>query len=62
VEGNLIAAAAADRAGGRTVAWLPGFDDARRFLAGALRPGDVCLTMGAGNVDVLARSLVAPAV
>jgi UDP-N-acetylmuramate--alanine ligase len=58
VEGNLIAAATADRAGGRTVAWLPGFDDARRFLSGALRHGDLCLSMGAGNVDALARSLV----
>jgi UDP-N-acetylmuramate--alanine ligase len=59
VEGNLIASAAADRAGGRAVAWLPGFEDARRFLAGELRAGDLCLTMGAGNVDALARMLVA---
>jgi UDP-N-acetylmuramate--alanine ligase len=62
VEGNLIAAAAADHAGGRAVAWLPSFDDARMFLAGTLRVGDLCLTMGAGNIDVLARSLVAPVV
>jgi UDP-N-acetylmuramate--alanine ligase len=61
VEGNLIAGAAAERAQGRTVAWLPGFDDARRFLTGQLRAGDLCLTMGAGNVDQLARALVAPA-
>ena len=33
VDGRLVAAAAADAAGGRTVAWLPGFDEARRFLA-----------------------------
>ena len=33
VDGRLVAAAAADAGDGRTVAWLPGFDDARRFLA-----------------------------
>ncbi len=58
VEGNVIAGAAADHARGRTVAWLPGFEDARRFLAQTLRAGDLCLTMGAGNVDELARSLI----
>jgi UDP-N-acetylmuramate--alanine ligase len=59
VEGNLVAAAAADRAGGRPVAWMPSFDDARRFLTETLRARDLCLTMGAGNIDALARSLVA---
>jgi UDP-N-acetylmuramate--alanine ligase len=59
VDGRLIAAAAAEAARGRMVAWLPTFDDARRFLGGALRPGDLCLVMGAGNVDQLGRSLAA---
>ena len=36
------------------------FDDARRFLARTLRAGDLCLMMGAGNIDALARSLVEP--
>jgi UDP-N-acetylmuramate--alanine ligase len=58
VDGRLVAAAAAEAAGGRTVAWLPGFEEARRFLYGVLRPGDLCLVMGAGDVDVLGRSLV----
>jgi UDP-N-acetylmuramate--alanine ligase len=58
VDGRLVAAAAADAGGGRTVAWLPDFADARRFLAEALRPGDLCLMMGAGNIDALARALV----
>jgi UDP-N-acetylmuramate--alanine ligase len=58
VEGGLIAAAAADAAGGRTVAWLPAFEDARGFLGPRLRRGDLCLVMGAGDVDVLGRSLV----
>ncbi|HWD74962.1 MAG TPA: UDP-N-acetylmuramate--L-alanine ligase [Solirubrobacteraceae bacterium] len=58
VDGRLVATAAADAGGGRTVAWLPGFEEARRFLAGAIRAGDLCLAMGAGNVDSLARSLL----
>jgi UDP-N-acetylmuramate--alanine ligase len=59
VDGRLIAAAAADAAAGRRVAWLPGFDEARRFLLEELRDGDVCLVMGAGDVDALGRSLLA---
>jgi UDP-N-acetylmuramate--alanine ligase len=58
VEGRLVAEGAADAAAGRTVAWVPTFDDARRFLAAALRPGDLCLLMGAGDVDALGRSIV----
>jgi UDP-N-acetylmuramate--alanine ligase len=58
VDGHLIAAAAADAGGGRQVAWMPSFDDARRYLRGVLRPGDVCLMMGAGDIDSLGRSLV----
>ena len=60
VDGRSIAAAAADAGDGRTIAWLPGFDEARQFLAATLRPGDLLLVMGAGNVDALGRSLVAP--
>jgi UDP-N-acetylmuramate--alanine ligase len=58
VDGRLVAVAAADAGRGRTVAWLPQFDDARRFLGATLRRGDLCLMMGAGNVDSLGRSTV----
>ena len=58
VDGRLVAAAAAEAARGRPVAWLPGFEDARRYLASTLREGDLCLVMGAGNVDALGRSLI----
>lgn len=58
VDGKLIADAAADAAAGRTVAWLPAFEDAESFLRANLRRGDVCLAMGAGDVDRLGRSLV----
>ncbi len=59
VDGRVIAAAAADAPQGRPVAWLPGFDVAREWLSTTLRAGDLCLVMGAGDVDSLARSLVA---
>jgi UDP-N-acetylmuramate--alanine ligase len=59
VDGRLVASAAADAAAGRDVAWVPGFEDARRFLDGVLRTGDLCLVMGAGDVDVLGSSLIA---
>ena len=58
VDGRRIAAAGADAGRGRQVAWVPSFDDARLFLSVTLRPGDVCLMMGAGNVDSLGRSIV----
>jgi UDP-N-acetylmuramate--alanine ligase len=57
VSGWLVAAAAADAAGGRPVYWLPQLEDAERFLRRELEEGDVLLTLGAGNVDELARRL-----
>jgi UDP-N-acetylmuramate--alanine ligase len=59
VSGLLIAEAAADEAAGRAVYWLPSFDAAAGVLDGLLDDGDVCLVMGAGSVDALARRLVA---
>jgi UDP-N-acetylmuramate--alanine ligase len=58
ISGLLIAEAAADAAGGRAVYWLPGFADAEKVLEELLREGDLCLVMGAGNVDRLAAELV----
>jgi UDP-N-acetylmuramate--alanine ligase len=59
VSGLLVAQAAADAAGGRTVLWLPSFDVAEPVLRGLLRDGDLCLVLGAGDVDELGRRLVA---
>jgi UDP-N-acetylmuramate--alanine ligase len=33
------------------VAWTPALDDAVRFLARRARPGDLVLTIGAGDVE-----------
>jgi UDP-N-acetylmuramate--alanine ligase len=59
VSGLLVAEAAADAADGRPVFWLPTFDAAERALHGVLREGDLCLVLGAGDVDALGRRLVA---
>jgi UDP-N-acetylmuramate--alanine ligase len=58
VDGRLVAAATADAAPGRPVAWLPGFAEAERYLRETLRAGELCLVMGAGDVDELGRGLV----
>jgi UDP-N-acetylmuramate--alanine ligase len=57
VTGLLVAQAAADAAPGRPVWWLPGMDDAERFLRAELGEGDLLVTLGAGDVDRLARAL-----
>jgi UDP-N-acetylmuramate--alanine ligase len=62
VSGLMIAEAAADVAGGRPVYWLPDFDAAASVLEGLLGAQDVCLVMGAGDVDALARKLVTASV
>ncbi len=58
VSGLLIAQAAADAAGGKPVYWLPTGADAEPVLRAKLRGGDVCVVMGAGDVDTLAHRLV----
>jgi UDP-N-acetylmuramate--alanine ligase len=59
VSGYRVAEAAADFAGGRPVWWLPRLDDAERQLRPELAEGDLLLTIGAGNVDELAKRLAA---
>jgi UDP-N-acetylmuramate--alanine ligase len=59
VDARAVAAAASDAGGGRTVAWVPSFDDARAWLRQTLRAGDLVLMMGAGDIDTLGRSIVA---
>jgi UDP-N-acetylmuramate--alanine ligase len=58
VTGLLVAGAAADAARGRPVWWLPRMHDAARMLRGELTEGDLLLTLGAGDVDALAKELV----
>jgi UDP-N-acetylmuramate--alanine ligase len=58
VSGLTIARATVEQAGGRPVLWLPEFDAAQRVLNELLQDGDLCVVMGAGDVDVLGRRLV----
>jgi UDP-N-acetylmuramate--alanine ligase len=57
VSGLMVAGAAADAAGGRPVWWLPRMQDAERMLREQLRDGDLLVTLGAGDVDQVARRL-----
>ena len=57
VSGLLIARASADAAQGRPVFWLPSFAAAEPVLRGVLEEGDLCVVMGAGDVDALGRAL-----
>ncbi|MCW3020383.1 MAG: UDP-N-acetylmuramate/alanine ligase, partial [Solirubrobacterales bacterium] len=58
VSGLMLARSSADAAGGRPVYWTPGFADAERVLRGVLAQDDLCVVMGAGDVDALGRALV----
>lgn len=51
VTGKLVLDALAELRPGMPVAWTPGVDDGARFLARRARPGDVVVTIGAGDVD-----------
>jgi UDP-N-acetylmuramate--alanine ligase len=57
VTGALIARAA-ERAGARRARYIQHLDDLVHALAHALRRGDVCVAMGAGNIDEAARALL----
>jgi len=58
VSGLMVAHAAADRARGRRVWWLPTAEAAARALGPRLREGDVLITIGAGDIHRLAEALV----
>jgi UDP-N-acetylmuramate--alanine ligase len=51
VSGKLVVDSLSEARPGMPVAWTPRLDDGAAFLAGRARPGDVVLTIGAGDVD-----------
>jgi UDP-N-acetylmuramate--alanine ligase len=51
VTGKLVVDALAELRPGMAIAWTPRVEDGARFLARRARPGDVVLTVGAGDVD-----------
>ena len=59
VSGKLIVDAVLDAHPWASVAWLPGLDDVLVWLRSTLRAGDLCLTLGAGDLTSLAPRIVA---
>jgi UDP-N-acetylmuramate--alanine ligase len=57
VSGLMVAEAAAERAGGRPVWWLPDADVAATALGPQLGDGDLLVTIGAGDIFKLAEAL-----
>jgi UDP-N-acetylmuramate--alanine ligase len=59
VTGKLIVEAVLDAHPWAGVAWLPALDDVLVWLRAVLRPGDLCLTLGAGDLTGLAPRILA---
>jgi UDP-N-acetylmuramate--alanine ligase len=57
VSGLLVAESTADAAGGRPVWWLPQLELAQRMLESRLGEEDLLVTLGAGDVDRIAKAL-----
>ena len=51
VDGKLVADAVSEARPGMTVGWTPAREDGARLAARWARPGDVVLTVGAGDID-----------
>jgi UDP-N-acetylmuramate--alanine ligase len=60
VSGKLLVNAVLDAHPEARVAYLPGRSEIAPYLRRALRPGDVCLTLGAGDVTSVPDELVLP--
>ncbi len=58
VSGLRVAEAAADRAGGRPVWWLVSADRAAAAFSRRLEPGQILVTLGAGDITALSDRLV----
>ncbi|HEX6417514.1 MAG TPA: UDP-N-acetylmuramate--L-alanine ligase [Acidimicrobiales bacterium] len=59
VSGKLILDAVLEAHPWAGVAWLPRLDDVLLWLRATLRPGDLCLTLGAGDLTDLAPRILA---
>jgi len=59
VSGKLIVDAVLDAHPWATVAWLPTLDDLTAYLAASLRDGDLCLTLGAGDLTTVPDRVLA---
>jgi UDP-N-acetylmuramate--alanine ligase len=53
ITGKAVVDAVLDAHPWKAVAWLPTLDDVVAYLGTALRPGDLCLTLGAGDLTTI---------
>ena len=60
VSGRLVADAVRDAHPRSRVEWLPERADVLAFLRRELQPGDLCLTLGAGDLTTLPDELLTP--
>jgi UDP-N-acetylmuramate--alanine ligase len=58
IDGETLVRSTLAHAEDREVLWRASFDEAQQTLGELLEDGDLCLVMGAGDVDALARRLV----
>jgi len=58
VTGKLLVEAVTEAAPGKRVIYLPRRSDVVPFLAGAIRDGDLVLTMGAGDITMVAEAIL----
>ena len=59
VTGKRVVDAVLDAHPWKRVAWLPTLDDVVAYLGATLRPGDLCLTLGAGDLTTVPDRLLA---
>ncbi|MFL6206496.1 MAG: UDP-N-acetylmuramate--L-alanine ligase [Acidimicrobiales bacterium] len=59
VTGKIVVDAVLDAHPWKHVAWLPTLDDVVSYLGSVLRPGDLCLTLGAGDLTSVPPRLLA---
>ncbi len=61
VTGKLVVDAVLEAHPWASVAWMPTLDEVTAWLRRRLRPGDLCLTLGAGDLTTVPDRLVSPA-
>jgi len=59
VTGKAVVDSVLDAHPWKHVAWLPTLDDVVTYLSTALRPGDLCLTLGAGDLTTVPDRVLA---
>jgi UDP-N-acetylmuramate--alanine ligase len=59
VSGRTLVGAVLDERPGASVAWVPSLDDVVTWAGHRLRPGDLCLTVGAGDIAGLGDRILA---